>query len=189
MGWLSKSDIAAMGFVTVGHNVLISDKVSFHNCANITLGSNVRIDDFCVISAGEGGIVLGNYIHVAVYSSLMGAGKITLSNFCGLSSRVSIYSSNDDYSGQALTNPTVPAEYTKVKSADVFLEKHVIVGSGSIVLPGAYLEEGVAIGALSVVQKKCQAFNIYTGSPLKRIRERKNNILKLEKAIIESQGR
>ena len=39
---------------------------------------NSRIDDFCVLSAGEGGIEIGDYVHVAVFCMLIGAGKIKL---------------------------------------------------------------------------------------------------------------
>lgn len=51
---------------------------------------------------------IGNYIHIAVYSSLIGSGRITLMDYSNISSRVSIYSSNDDYSGNYMSNPMVP---------------------------------------------------------------------------------
>lgn len=180
MAILDRQQIEAMGFKSVGENVRISDKASFYNCSNIEIGSNVRIDDFCVIAAGVGGIEIGSHVHVAVFCSLIGAGTIILKDFSGLSSRVSIYSSTDDYSGETLTNPTVPDEFKKVYSADVILDKHVIVGSGSVLLPGIRLEEGVAIGALSLVTKNCQEFGIYAGRPAKKIKDRKRCLLELE---------
>lgn len=188
MAWLNRSDIECMGFAAVGENVLISDRASFYNCPNISLGSNVRIDDFCVLSAGTGGIKIGNYVHVAVYSLLIGAGKITLSDFCNISSRVSIYSSSDDYSGAAMTNPMVPKTYTDVLSADVCLGRHVIVGSGSVVLPGVEIAEGGAVGSLSLIRENCQAFGIYAGTPAKFIKERKRDLLELEQKLIETLG-
>lgn len=184
MGRLSREEIARMGFASVGDNVMLSDRASFYNCARIVIGNNVRIDDFTVLSAGNGGIHIGSYVHVAVGSSLMGAGKITLSDFSGVSSRVSIYSSSDDYSGAALTNPTVPPEFAGVHHADVMLGKHVIIGSGSVILPGVILEEGVAIGALSMVNKSCPAFGIYHGNPARRIAERRRDLLELEKQLV-----
>ena len=183
---LGREAIEALGFAFVGENVQISDRASFYGASRISLGSNVRIDDFCVLSAGVGGISIGDYVHIAVYSSLIGTGKISLSDFCNISSRVAIYSSNDDYSGAAMTNPMVPGEYTGVTHADVFLGKHVIVGSGSVILPGVTLEEGVAVGALSLVQKKCEAFGIYAGNPARRIKDRKRDLLELEQRLIAS---
>lgn len=186
MVMLSREAIDALGFASVGEDVQISDRASFYGVSRIFLGNNVRIDDFCVLSAGAGGITVGDYVHIAVYSSLIGAGQITLSDFCNISSRVAIYSSNDDYSGVTMTNPTVPSEFTGVTHADVLLSKHVIVGSGSIILPGVTLEEGVAVGALSLVHKRCQAFGIYAGNPARRIKERKRDLLELEQRFMAS---
>jgi galactoside O-acetyltransferase len=186
VGILSREVVEQIGFASVGENVQISDRASFYNTSKISLGNNVRIDDYCVLSAGLGGICIGNYIHIAVFSSLIGAGKITLSDFCNISSRVSIYSSNDDYSGSAMTNPTLPSQYTGATHADVLLGKHVIIGCGSIILPGITLEEGVAVGALSLVAKDCKAFGIYAGNPARRVKERKRGLLELEKAFLSS---
>lgn len=185
---LNRIAIERLGFASVGENVFISDRASFYNCTNISLGNNVRIDDFCVLSAGADGITIGNHVHVAVYASLIGAGKITLSDFCNISSRVSIYSSSDDYSGTTMTNPMVPAQYTGVMHAEVFVGRHVIVGSGSVILPGVTLEEGVAIGALSLITKDCGAFGIYAGNPARRINERKRDLLDLEKTFLSIVG-
>lgn len=185
MAFLNNTELQALGFKSIGENVLISDKCSIYNAKNITLGSNIRIDDFCVISAGEGGIVIEDYVHIACFCSLIGHGNITMKSFSGLSSRVAIYSSNDDYSGNALTNPTVPAEFTNVSHGDVTLEKHVIVGAGCIVLPKVTIGEGTAIGALSVVMKSCESFSIYIGNPAKRFKSRKQNFLELEKQLLQ----
>ncbi len=88
------------------------------------------------------------------------------------------------YSGAFMTNPTVPMEYTNIYSADVKSGRHAIIGAGSIILPGVTLEEGVAVGALSLVKKDCQAFGIYTGSSAKRIDERKRDLLELEQKLL-----
>ena len=102
MATLPRETLESMGFASIGENIHISSRVSFYGISRIQLGDNVRIDDYCVLSAGAGGIEIGSHIHIAAYSSLIGAGRITLADFCNLSSRVSIYSSNDDYSGAAI---------------------------------------------------------------------------------------
>jgi galactoside O-acetyltransferase len=183
MSFYSAEELQTLGLASIGEDVRISRKTSIYNPGRISIGSHVRIDDFCVLSAGERGIEIGDYIHIAVYCSLIGAGTIRLNAFCNLSSRVSIYSSNDDYTGKYLTNPTVPTEFTGVFHSDVSVGKHVIIGSGCVVLPGIYLEDGVAVGALSLVTKNCEAFGIYGGVPARRIGERKRDLLELEKQL------
>lgn len=188
MAFLTEQQLAAMGFAELGSNVLISDKASIYGAGRIKIGNNVRIDDFCVLSAGKAGIEIGSYIHIAVYSSLIGAGKITLSDFVNISSKVAIYSSNDDYSGEYMTNPMVPEAYTNVTHADVTLGKHVIIGSGSVVLPGVTLHDGVAVGSLSMITKDCEAFGVYIGAPAKKIKNRKQDLLVLETALLDVTG-
>lgn len=187
MAFLTQNQLDSFGFARVGANVFISEKASFYNPGKISIGNNVRIDDFCVISAGEGGIEIGNYIHIAVFSSLIGAGNINLADFVNISSRVSIYSSNDDYSGETLTSPMVSEAFKNVRSADVVLEKHVIVGSSCVILPGVTLKEGAAIGALSLVAKDCEEFTIYSGVPALAKKSRSRDLKKLELDFLHSQ--
>lgn len=189
MAILNIREIDEIGFAAIGKNVQISDKASIYSANRIKIGDNVRIDDFCVLSPGIGGIEIGSFVHIAISSSLIGAGKITLGDFCNLSSRVSVYSSSDDYSGLSLTNPTIPDEYKMVINAPVTLGKHVIIGCGSVILPSVHIEDGVAIGALSLVNKNCKAFNIYAGNPIRKIRERKKDLLKLEIDFLENPNR
>jgi len=181
MGFLTIAELNRMNFKHIGKNVKVSDKASIYNSENIYLDDNCRIDDFCILSAGKGGIHVGKYVHIAAFSSLIGAEEIYLDDFSGLSSRVSIYSSSDDYSGEFMTNPTIPNEFRRVDNRPVYLGKHTIVGAGAIVLPGARLNTGVAIGALSLANAKTyEEFSIYAGVPAKKIKTRNNTLLQLE---------
>ncbi len=185
MGFLTRDQLSELGLKKYGENVLISEKASVYNPGNITIGSNVRIDDFCILSAGEGGIEVGNYIHIACYTSLIGQGKITLKDYSNLSSKVAIYSSNDDYSGNWMTNPMVPDQFTNIFSASVSIGKHVIIGSGSVILPNIKINDGVAIGALSLVKNDCVENYIYAGNPAVQLKKRKSGYLALEKDLLK----
>ncbi|MBD1580968.1 acyltransferase [Pseudoalteromonas sp. S16_S37] len=179
----SDSELSSLGFKQVGQRCLISRKASFYGIERIVLGDHVRIDDFCVLSAGAKGIEIGNFVHIAVFSSLIGAQKITLCNYANISSRVSIYSSSDDYSGEYMTNPMVPAEYTNVKHGPVYISEHCIIGSGAVVLPDVTIYQGGAVGALSLVTKDVNAFTVVAGTPAKKIKDRKKNLLSLQKQL------
>lgn len=183
MTFLTREELEAIGFAEVGSNVLISEKASFYNAGYISIGDDVRIDDLCILSAGENGFFVGNNIHIGAYSSLIGQGRIQLLDFVNISSRVSIFSSNDDYSGRHLTNPMVPDEYKDVTVAPVCLEKHVIVGCGSVILPGVTLHEGAAVAALSLVKDDCAEFTIVGGRPATMLKKRSRALLGLEKEL------
>lgn len=63
-------------------------------------------------------------------------------DFSTISSRCAVYAKSDDYSGSTLTNPMIPEEYLGILEGKVLLEKHVIVGSGSTILPDVVIGEG-----------------------------------------------
>ena len=189
MAFLNESELVGLGLKYLGKNVKVSDKASIYNAANIHLDDNSRIDDFCILSAGAGGIYIGKYVHVAAFSSLIGAEEIKLADFSGISSRVSIYSSSDDYSGEFMPHPTIPDRFRMVDSRPVYLDKHTIIGAGSVVLPGTVLHVGVAIGALSLVLgKEYLEFSIYAGTPAKFIKNRRKELLEHELHLLLQKG-
>jgi acetyltransferase-like isoleucine patch superfamily enzyme len=180
----SEQELTLLGFKSIGSNLQISRKTSFYGTSRISIGNNVRIDDFCVLSSGKGGIEIGNYVHIAIFSSLQGEGKITLQDFVGVSSKVAIYSSSDDYFGEFMSNPTVPSQYTNITHANVLLSKHALIGSGAVLLPGITIGTGAVIGALSLVHGDCDEFYIYTGNPVKKLLRRSKKLLELEKELL-----
>lgn len=169
-----------------GSNVNIHPSALLFNPRQIFIGDNVRIDCFCVISAGEQGVHIGNHVHVAAGAYIFGGGgRVTLEDFSGLSSRVCLYTSSDDYSQGYMTNPTVPEEYKKVKRGDVTLRKHVIVGSGTILMPGVELGLAASVGALSFIHRSVKDFHIVAGNPARLVGRRNPQILDLEKKFRE----
>lgn len=179
----TEKELSNLGFKSIGENVLISNKSSIYNAKNISIGNNVRIDDFVILSPSSE-LIIGDYVHIACYASIIGKGKITISDFVGVSGRVSIYSSSDDYTGLAMTNPMIPEQFKKVNNGDVTLEKHVIIGAGSVILPNVTIGKGCAIGALTLINKDCEEFSIYSGNPANKIGKRLKRFLKYEKEFI-----
>lgn len=186
MGYLDQDQLKALGFKSIGTDVKISDKASIYNPSQISVGSHVRIDDFAIISAGTGGIIIGDYVHIACFCGLMGSAEIRMDDFSGLSSRVFIYSSSDDYSGKSLTNPTIPEKFKNVHTAPVHLNKHVIVGTCATILPGVTIGIGSAIGAYALVGTDIPASVIATGQPCRVVKERKTDVFKLEEELRRS---
>ena len=136
MAFLTETQLQTIGFSSVGESVLISDRASIYGAGRIRIGDHVRIDDYSILSAGAEGISLGNYIHISCYASLIGKAAISIGDFSALSVRASIFSSNDDYSGNYMTNPTVPTEFTNVEHRPVEIRRHCTIGAGAIILPG-----------------------------------------------------
>lgn len=184
--YFTEHELRPMGFKSVGTNVRVAKSCTIIGLANISFGNNVRIDGGVVITAATAPVEIGSYVHIGGYGFLLGAGGIVIADFCTTSQGVKLYSGSDDYSGETMTNPTVPDVLKKIEIGKIELERHVIVGSTSVVLPGCRLGEGVAVGALSLVNKPLAPWGIYAGTPARRIRERSKNLLKLEPSLFPS---
>jgi galactoside O-acetyltransferase len=180
-------ELRDVGFRSLGNNVRIHQDVNLHGIQNIAIGSNVRIDAYVTIIA-SGPVEIGSYVHVASYSLLSGGEGISLGDFSGLSHGVKIYTRSDDYSGRFLTNPCVPPRYTNVTRGAVTIGRHVIIGAGSIVLPGVTIGEGSSVGAVSLVTKSLPAWQIYFGSPVRKIGQRSRDLLELEQRLLADQA-
>ena len=181
--FMSPEELQNVGFKSYGENVLISRNATIYGAENMSLGNNIRIDDFCILS---GRIEIGDYVHIAAYSAMYGsAGGIQIKDFANISSRVCVYAVSDDFSGKTMSNPMIPEEYKKVSYAPVYIGKHVIIGTGSTILPGVVLEEGSVVGAMSLVKKAVPAWTMVAGIPAKKIKQRSDNLLALADSFLE----
>ncbi len=179
----SEEELRDLGLCGIGDNVLISKKASIYNASKISIGNNVRIDDFCILS---GNITIRNYVHIAAYSALYGGDAgIYVNDYSNISSKNSIYAISDDYSGDSMTNPMIPDKYKKVHSERVVLEKHVIIGSGCVILPGVVLREGSSFGAMTLINKSSEPWTINAGIPFRKIKDRSKDLLKLEERFVK----
>ena len=175
-----------MGFKYVGSEVRISDKACIYNPELMEIGDYSRIDDLCVVS---GKTEFGRNTFIGVMCNLAGGEPgITLESFSTLAYGVHVFSQSDDYSGATLTNPTIPAAYKNEYKARVVIKRHSIVGACSVIMPGVVLEEGTAVGAMSLVTKSTEPWSIYLGIPARRIKARKRDLLKLESAYLQEEA-
>ena len=175
ISFYTQKELQIFGFRAIGKNVLISRKASFYSSKNMSFGDNVRIDDFCVLS---GEITLGSYIHIGAYCGLYGANGIIMEDYTGLSPRCTLFSATDDFSGDFLISPMSPDEYCNVTGGRILIKKYSQIGSGTTIMQNLTIEEGVAVGAMSFVNRSLDEWTIYAGIPVKKIKERKRGLLK-----------
>lgn len=183
MSYLKMKDLELIGFKHIGKMVKVSSKASIYNPESIQLGDFSRIDDFCVIS---GSVTIGKYVHIAPFCLVAGGEKgIVMEDFSGLAYGVQVFSQSDDYTGRTLTNPTISAKFKNEYKAEINIGRHVIIGARSIVLPGVNVAEGCSVGAMTLINKSTDPWGVYVGVPAKRIKERKKDLLDLEKQFLK----
>ncbi len=181
--YYTDEELAGMGFKHVGKGVQLSRKNSIYGASRISLGDFCRIDDFCLLT---GNLTVGRNVHVAAYCALFaGNAGILLDDFCAVSARGILYAESDDYTGVYMTNPTIQMECRGVTSEKIVIGRHAIAGAGCVFLPGSGLDEGAVLGANSLLTKMAEPWSIYVGSPAKRVKDRKKDMLQYEQRCID----
>ena len=185
LGYYKTEELKNFGFLSIGNDVQIAKTCNIVGIENISIGNNVRIDAFTtIVSSKKEKIIIGSNIHIGAYCYLSGNYGIEIHDFSNLSQAVKLYTNSDDFSGNSMTNSTIPDKYKNISFGKIILKKHVIIGSGSILMPNVILEEGVAVGALSFVNKILKEWKIYIGCPVNILKERSRKIIELENELV-----
>ncbi|MEN6475451.1 MAG: acyltransferase [Syntrophaceae bacterium] len=136
---------------------------------NITFGVHIIIDDFVMIHAKKK-MEIGDYVHIACFSSILGGEEFIMGDFSGLSAGCRIFTGSEDLKNWGFGNPTIHESYRNVHRAPVIIEKFACIGANSVVLPGVIIGEGASVGANSVVTRDIAPWGVYIGN--KKIGER-----------------
>jgi len=180
--FLTRAPLEALGVRCAGDDVLVHVSVVIVDPENLSLGYDVRIDPFCILTA-SGGIQLGNHIHVSGHCSLIGGGGIEVGDFCGLSHGARIFSVSDNVEGDYMHGPTVSDASRCPFQARVTVKRHAAICAGCVILPGVTIGEGAVVGALSLARKDIPPWQIWAGIPAHFIRNRRRALLAFEPLV------
>lgn len=172
-GYYETDELRSFGFASVGENVAIAKNCTIVGLENISFGDHVRVDAYTTLIASAP-MTFGRHIHIGGHCHFVAAEMLCFGDFGGTSQGVKIYTASDDYSGEALLGPMVPAEYRRPKRAAISIGDYAVIGANGVLLPGADMGEGAILGAQSLSSKSLTAWGIYSGSPAKRIKTRSN---------------
>ena len=174
--YLSHSELSELPFGRVGRHVYISRSAVITHPERLYIGNRVRIDDFTLIT-GSGQVTLGNNVHIGTSVTVNASVSVSIGDFSGLAAGVKLFTTDDDYGGDYLTGPTVPQHLSNITAAKVVIGRHCVVGSNSVILPASFLEDGVVIGALSLVKGRMSEWGIYGGVPVRLLRRRMRDLV------------
>ena len=163
--FVSQKILEEHNFKSLGSNIKISSNVTIIGEENITLGSNVRIDDYTIISAKEGSLNIGSNVHIGGQSYLGCSGTIKIGNNVNISQGVKLYSKINNYHQHDKDNPFFLKK--------IVIKDEVIIGSGTVIVGECCILDGTTIGALSLVKDDLKSWSIYAGNPLRFLKSRK----------------
>ncbi len=180
-GYYSKEEIKKIGFRKVGEDVKISKLVRIFRPERISIGNNVRIDDYCVLS---GDITIGNNVFLAFGVKIMcGKARLSVGDYVGIAYQTVIIGEADDYSGNYLYGPLVPEKYRKVTGNKITINSYCIIGANCTILPDITISEGCSFGAMSLINKDTEPWTMYIGIPCRKYKKRNKNMLNLLKEL------
>jgi len=136
---------------------------------NIEFGRNIIIDDFVLICAKKH-MKIGNYVHIACFTSITGGEEFIIEDFSAISQGCRILTGTDDFKDWGFGSPTIEEKYRNTKREPIYMDRFSIIGANSVVLPGVRIGEGAAVGACSVVTRDLEPWGVYIGN--KKIDER-----------------
>lgn len=176
-----------------GKNVIIDTGVLISGFGNISVGDNVHIDKYCVIDAGkasfakvlrkpnpgydgqEGGLFIGNDVHIVHFCMIMAYGGVYIADKCVLGAGTKIYSMSNlayDPEDRAKVISIMPYEQAPFIVSPVVLGENVWIGLNGIVLPGASIGANSFVVSNSLVLSRFNENSYIAGQPAKKIRER-----------------
>lgn len=183
--YLTPDALSSMPFASLGHDVMIHERVTLVGIENISIGSHVRIDPDVILLA-TGALIIGCYTHISAGVFIAAKAGFEMKNFANIAHGARIYTINDDYSGEHLMGPTIPSELRGVAPGAVLMQEHANIGAGAIVLPGVTLAEGSVLGALSLIGRSTEPWTMYGGVPAKPIKERRRDVIRKGQQLLES---
>ena len=155
------------------------------------MGHDSIIDDFCYISCD---LKLGNYSHIGANCTIIGgSGVVTIGDFVNIAPGCRIICASHDYIEGGLCGPCIPKEYQgKSVVGDVMISNHVLLGCNTVVLPGVWLPDGAATGAMTLVNNRgYRPWGLYIGVPAMyhKTRQREAILAQTERMISELNNR
>lgn len=179
-------------FRKVGKKVVFGHHVTLRAPKRITIGSNVVIDDYAVLSmrgSGEETIQIGNGVLIGRGTQIKTrAGSIYIDDFANISSMCHIGSTSEVYIGKyclfaggcyiggiqhGFERSDVPIVQQELNlRGGLRIGDDVWLGANVVVNDGITIGKGAVIGAGSVVTKDIPSYKIAVGVPAKVVKKR-----------------
>jgi acetyltransferase-like isoleucine patch superfamily enzyme len=171
-----------------GRNVIFGQNVVLRHPHKIRIGSNVVIDDQCLLDSkgeGNGGITIGDGVFIGRNTILSCKdGDIEIASGANIGFNCEIFSASRVFVGERVlmaayayivggdhdfSDPTKSVLEQKRTSAGVSIGAGAWIGAGAKLLDGVVVGERAIVGAGAVVRENVPAFAVAVGVPARII--------------------
>lgn len=173
---------------SLGRHAIVGRSVRIRKPDRCRVGDHSIIDDFTYISCG---ITVGRYTHIGAQAVLIGGdAHITIGDFVNIAPGCRLVAASHDFASGGLCGPAIPPEFAAPAiTADIRVDDHVLLGTGTVLLPGVHLPEGMATGALTLITPSItlEPWTLYVGSPARALKPRKSKeILAAARSLLDA---
>ena len=157
-----------------GKKVFFGDDIIMINHHNMIIGDNVVIDDSCMITPIEDGVIdIKSNCHIGRFCHITALKRITLGENCLLGQHVTITdNSHGDITFEAMSTP--PNQRPITSRGGITIGKNVWIGENAVILQDITFGDGCIIGAGSIVTKDIPAYSVAVGNPARVIKQLEN---------------
>jgi acetyltransferase-like isoleucine patch superfamily enzyme len=165
----------------IGRGVILSRLARINDSRDISLGSNVWIEEHATLSPMGGKISIGDSTHIHPYAILMCyGGDISIGSYCTVNPFCVLYGHGGLTIGDAVRIAThtviIPANHIYddletpirlqgIRKEGVVIHDDVWIGAGVKILDGVTIGKGSIIAAGAVVSKNVSDYAIVAGVP------------------------
>lgn len=136
----------------------------------VELSDNCRIGDFVFIFAGEG-VKIGEHTDVQPHTTFWGGGLTIIGDRVSTGPGTVFLSATYSHAAGLKMVDGLDEGSAIALGGKLVVGNDVYIGAKSVIMP-VTIGDGAVIGAGSFVNKDCEPYGIYVGSPAKKIGER-----------------
>lgn len=184
-------------FKSCGRGVIFGKDLVIRNAANITLGSNVILDDGAVLDgrgAGPEGVVIGDRVIIGRGVMLQAKiGPVHIGDDSDIGSSSVVHSQGGTFIGREVVlgggakisggvfqierksidqSGQAAREQARFTKGPIRIHDRCLIGMGCLFLDAVEVGEGCVVGAGSVVTRSLPAWTVAAGSPARVLRRR-----------------
>jgi len=153
-----------------GENVKLYPMAKITKPGVVVLKDNCRIGDFVFMFGGDG-IEIGEHTDVQPHTTFWGGGLTIIGDRVSTGPGTVFLSATYSHEAGLKMVDGLGDGSVETKGGKLVIGNDVYIGAKSVIMP-VNIGEGVVIGAGSFVNKDCEPWGIYVGSPAKKIGSR-----------------
>lgn len=139
--------------------------------SKIVVGAKSVIDSFVKVkpAGGSGDLVLGTHVYVNAGCVFYTGNGVTVGNHVSIAANCTFAPTNHAYEKR---DRLIQQQGFNPSKGGIVIGDDVWIGANCVLLDGTVIEDGVVVGAGSVVRGRLEQYTVYAGCPLKKVGQR-----------------